>query len=42
MRRQDVVNYWGGGVSIIRVYERALSVSEIDNNFNADRSKYGL
>jgi hypothetical protein len=42
MRRQDAVNYWGGGVSIIRVYNRALSGVEITQNYNTDKSKYGL
>jgi hypothetical protein len=42
MRRQDVANYWGGGVSIIRVYNRGLSAEEISTNFNVERSKYGL
>jgi hypothetical protein len=42
MRRQDVANYWGGGVSIVRVYNRALSQEEITQNFNAIKSRYGL
>jgi hypothetical protein len=42
MRRQDVANYWGGGVSIIRVYSRALSAAEIDQNYNAEKSRFGL
>jgi hypothetical protein len=42
MRRQDVFNYWGGGVSIIRVYNRALSPAEITQNFDIDRGRYGL
>jgi len=42
MRRQDVANYWGGGVSIIRVYNRALSAAEIDQNYNAEKSRFGL
>jgi hypothetical protein len=42
MRRQDVVNYWGGGVSIVRVYSRALSAAEIDQNYNAERLRFGL
>jgi hypothetical protein len=42
MRRQDVFDYWGGGVSIIRVYNRELSAEEISTNFNVERSKYGL
>ena len=42
MRRQDVLNYWGGGVSIIRVYDRALSADEINTNFNANKTRFGL
>ena len=42
MRRQDVLNYWGGGVSIIRVYSRALTAAEIDQNYNAEKSRFGL
>jgi hypothetical protein len=41
MRRQDVANYWGGGVSIIRVYDRALTVAEINQNYSAISSRYG-
>ena len=42
MRRQDVANYWGGGVSIIRVYDRALTAEEIDTNYQANRTRYGI
>ena len=42
MRRQDAFNYWGGGVSIIRVYDRALSAVEINQNWNVNKSRYGL
>ena len=42
MRRQDVFNYWGGGVSIIRVYNTALSAADITTNWNANRGRYGL
>jgi hypothetical protein len=42
MRRQDAFNYWGGGVSIIRVYNTALSVDDITTNWNANRGRYGL
>jgi hypothetical protein len=37
-----VLNYWGGGVSIIRVYDRALSADEINTNFNANKTRFGL
>ena len=42
MRRTDVLNYWGGGVSIIRVYHTALSAADITTNWNANRGRYGL
>ena len=42
MRRQDVLNYWGGGVSIIRVYDRALTAEEINTNYQAARTRHGL
>jgi hypothetical protein len=42
MRRQDVANYWGGGVSIIRVYNTALDSTQVTQNYNANRSRYGL
>ena len=42
MRRQDVFNYWGGGVSIIRVYNTALSAAEIEQNWNANKVRFGL
>lgn len=42
MRRQDVANYWGGGVSIIRVYNTALDSTQIAQNYNAQRSRFGL
>lgn len=42
MRRQDAFNYWGGGVSIIRVYDTALSAADITQNWDANRSRYGL
>ena len=42
MRRQDAFNYWGGGVSIIRVYDRALTAVEINTNYQAARTIHGL
>ena len=42
MRRQDVANYWGGGVSIIRVYNTALDSTQVAQNYNANKSRYGL
>ena len=31
-----------GNVGIVRMYNRALSASDVLNNYNADKSKYGL
>ena len=42
MRRQDVANYWGGGVSIIRVYNTALDSTQVAQNYNAQKSRFGL
>ena len=43
MRRQDAANnHWGGGVSIVRVYDTALSAADITQNWDANRGRYGL
>jgi hypothetical protein len=42
MRRQDVANYWGGGVSIIRVYNTALDSTQVAQNYNAQKSRFGI
>ena len=42
MRRQDAFNYWGGGVSIIRVYDTALDSTQVAQNYNAQKSRFGL
>ena len=34
--------YWNGGVSSVGIYNRALSASEILQNFNATKSRFGL
>ena len=35
-------NYWYGDIGVCAVYGRALSASEIQQNYNAIRSRYGL
>ena len=43
MRRQDMANnHWGGGVSIIRVYDTALDSTQITQNYDAQKSRFGL
>ena len=34
--------YWNGGVSSVNIYNRAISDSEVLQNFNATKSKFGL
>ena len=35
-------NYWDGSISIVRVYNRVLSASEVQQNFDALRSRFGI
>jgi hypothetical protein len=41
-RRWDIADFWGGRVSNIKIYNRALSAAEVLQNFNALRGRYGL
>lgn len=34
--------YWKGNISEVSIYDRALSASEVSQNFNAQKSVYGL
>ena len=34
--------YWNGNISIFNIYDRALSASEILQNYNAIKSRFGL
>jgi len=38
----STANYFAGRFGIVRFYNRALSSTEVLQNFNADKSKYGL
>lgn len=35
-------NFWNGKISLVSLYNRALSASEIQQNFNALRGRYGI
>ena len=35
-------SYWNGNISITRIYNRPLSQTEITQNFNAQKSRFGL
>lgn len=41
-RRWDVDDYFAGSIGAIKVYSRALSATEVLQNFNALRGRYGL
>jgi hypothetical protein len=41
-RRWDLADYFTGNIAITRVYNRALSASEILQNYNAQKSRFGL
>jgi len=38
----DSTNFYRGDISIVRIYNRALSTTEIAQNWNANRGRYGL
>ena len=42
MRRWDGDEYWGGHLSTVKIYNRALSQQEILQNYNATKKRYGL
>lgn len=35
-------NFTDGSIPVVRIYNRALSVAEVTQNFNAQRSRYGV
>ena len=37
-----VYGYWPGSIGIIQVYNRALSATEVQQNFNAQRTRYSI
>jgi hypothetical protein len=41
-RRWDIADFWGGRVSNVKIYNRALTAAEVLQNFNALRTRYGL
>jgi hypothetical protein len=42
MRRWDIGQYQGGRLGVVRIYNRALNTTEIDQNFSAERSRFGI
>jgi hypothetical protein len=42
MRRWDLGDYWGGYLAIVRIYNRALSATEINTNYQVSKARFGL
>jgi hypothetical protein len=41
-RQTNASEYWSGNISQVQIYNRALTATEITQNFNALRGRYGL
>jgi len=42
MRRWDNAEYWGGSLGIVRLYNYDIGASGVTNNWNSNRSRFGL
>jgi len=42
MRRWDAEQYWGGRLSVVRIYDAALDLAGVLQNFTAERTRFGL
>ena len=42
MRRWDTTDYWKGNLAVVRMYTGSLDSTQIAQNFNAQRSRFGL
>ena len=42
MRRWDTADYWGGNLAVLRIYNTALSLTDISQNYSAQKSRFGL
>jgi hypothetical protein len=40
--REDGATYMNGNIAQVQIYNRALSATEIRQNFNATRKRYGI
>ena len=41
MARWDSNQYWGGNLSTVKIYDRALSQAEVLQNYHATKKRYG-
>jgi len=42
MRRWDAADYWGGRLSIVRIYNNDIGATSVTQNWNSQRSRFGL
>ena len=42
MRRWDNADYWYGRLSVVRIYNTAFGNTQIDQNYQAVRSRFGI
>ena len=42
MRRWDTADYWGGNLAVLRVYNTALSSTDVSQNYSAQKTRFGL
>ena len=37
---RDLENYWGGNLAVVRIYSRALTAAEVNQNYTLDVSRF--
>ena len=42
MHRWDASDFWGGRLGIVRIYDTNIGAAGVTQNFNADRTRFGL
>ena len=42
MRRWDADQYWGGALAVVRIYDTALDLAGVTQNYDAERARFGL
>ena len=42
MKRWDNYDYWGGALAIVRIYDHALTSSDVAVNYFGSKGRFGL
>ena len=42
MSRWDNPDFWGGRLSVVRIYNNDITQMGVTNNFNAERTRFGI